>query len=74
MQSDHGGPINDQIMLLIETSGLDPVNTLLIKELMYEMQAAGKTVIMSTHMMQHCLRTLNLPLEFRDYLISRSSW
>jgi ABC-2 type transport system ATP-binding protein len=32
-------------------SGLDPVNTLLIKELMYELKDAGKTVIMSTHMM-----------------------
>ncbi len=32
-------------------SGLDPVNTLLIKELMYEMKEKGTTVIMSTHMM-----------------------
>lgn len=32
-------------------SGLDPVNTLLIKELMYEIKEQGKTVIMSTHMM-----------------------
>lgn len=45
--------MHDPDLMIIDEpfSGLDPVNTLLIKELMYEMQAAGKTVIMSTHMM-----------------------
>ncbi|MEW5987505.1 MAG: ATP-binding cassette domain-containing protein [Chloroflexota bacterium] len=33
-------------------SGLDPVNTLLVKELMYELKQQGKTVIMSTHAMR----------------------
>jgi ABC-2 type transport system ATP-binding protein len=32
-------------------SGLDPVNTLLVKEMMYEIKDRGQTVIMSTHMM-----------------------
>lgn len=32
-------------------AGLDPVNTRLIKEMIYEIKAQGKTVIMSTHMM-----------------------
>ena len=45
--------MHDPDLMIIDEpfSGLDPVNTLLIKELMYDMQAAGKTVIMSTHMM-----------------------
>jgi ABC-2 type transport system ATP-binding protein len=32
-------------------SGLDPVNTLMIKELLYDLKEQGKTIIMSTHMM-----------------------
>ncbi len=32
-------------------SGLDPVNTRLVKEVIQELQEAGKTVIMSTHQM-----------------------
>ena len=32
-------------------SGLDPVNTQLVKDLMIELRAEGKTIIMSTHMM-----------------------
>lgn len=32
-------------------SGLDPVNTQLVKELMYELREQGATIIMSTHMM-----------------------
>ena len=41
----------DLIVIDEPFSGLDPVNTLLIKDLMYEMKESGKTVIMSTHMM-----------------------
>ena len=33
-------------------SGLDPVNTQLVKELMMELRLQGTTIIMSTHMMQ----------------------
>ena len=33
-------------------SGLDPVNTQLVKELMLELRTAGTTIIMSTHMMR----------------------
>jgi ABC-2 type transport system ATP-binding protein len=43
---------NPDLVIIDEPfSGLDPVNTLLIKELMYEIKDQGKTVIMSTHMM-----------------------
>jgi ABC-2 type transport system ATP-binding protein len=45
--------LHDPDLVIIDEpfSGLDPVNTLLIKELMYELKDQGKTVIMSTHMM-----------------------
>lgn len=45
--------LHDPELIIIDEpfSGLDPVNTLLIKELIFEMKAQGKTVIMSTHMM-----------------------
>jgi ABC-2 type transport system ATP-binding protein len=45
--------LHDPDLVIIDEpfSGLDPVNTLLIKELMYELKDRGKTVIMSTHMM-----------------------
>lgn len=45
--------LHDPDLIIIDEpfSGLDPVNTLLIKELIFEMQKKGKTVIMSTHMM-----------------------
>jgi len=45
--------LHDPDLVIIDEpfSGLDPVNTLLIKEIIYEIKAAGKTIIMSTHMM-----------------------
>jgi ABC-2 type transport system ATP-binding protein len=45
--------LHDPDLVIIDEpfSGLDPVNTRLIKEMIYEMKAQGKTVIMSTHMM-----------------------
>lgn len=45
--------LHDPDLVIVDEpfSGLDPVNTLLIKELIYEMKTQGKTVIMSTHMM-----------------------
>jgi len=45
--------MHDPDLVIIDEpfSGLDPINTLLIKELMYEIKEQGKTVIMSTHMM-----------------------
>jgi ABC-2 type transport system ATP-binding protein len=45
--------LHDPDLVIIDEpfTGLDPVNTLLIKEMMYEIKARGKTVIMSTHMM-----------------------
>ncbi len=43
---------NPDLVIIDEPfSGLDPVNTLLIKEMMYEIRDKGQTVIMSTHMM-----------------------
>ncbi len=45
--------LHDPDLVIVDEpfSGLDPVNTKLIKEMIYEMKAQGKTVIMSTHMM-----------------------
>jgi len=45
--------LHDPDLLIIDEpfSGLDPVNTLLIKDIIYEHKAQGKTIIMSTHMM-----------------------
>jgi ABC-2 type transport system ATP-binding protein len=45
--------LHDPDLVIIDEpfSGLDPVNTQLIKEMIYEMKAEGKTIIMSTHMM-----------------------
>ena len=45
--------LHDPDLIIIDEpfSGLDPVNTLLVKEMLYEMKAQGKTIIMSTHMM-----------------------
>ena len=41
-------------MLILDEpfSGLDPVNTQLVKDLMLELREAGSTIIMSTHMMR----------------------
>jgi ABC-2 type transport system ATP-binding protein len=43
----------DPVLIIIDEpfSGLDPINTLLIKEMLLEMKQQGKTIIMSTHMM-----------------------
>jgi ABC-2 type transport system ATP-binding protein len=45
--------LHDPDLIIIDEpfSGLDPVNTLLIKDIIYEMKAQSKTIIMSTHMM-----------------------
>ncbi len=43
---------NPELLLVDEPfSGLDPVNTQLVNDLMLELRAAGTTIIMSTHMM-----------------------
>jgi ABC-2 type transport system ATP-binding protein len=43
---------NPELIIIDEPfSGLDPVNTLMIKELLYDLKEQGKTIIMSTHMM-----------------------
>ena len=42
-----------ELLILDEPfSGLDPVNTQLVKDLMLDLRAAGSTIIMSTHMMR----------------------
>ena len=42
-----------ELLILDEPfSGLDPVNTQLVKDLLLELRAAGSTIIMSTHMMR----------------------
>ena len=45
--------LHDPDLVIIDEpfSGLEHVNTLLIKELIYEIREQGKTIIMSTHMM-----------------------
>jgi ABC-2 type transport system ATP-binding protein len=45
--------LHDPEVIIVDEpfSGLDPVNTLLIKEMLLEMKQQGKTIIMSTHMM-----------------------
>ena len=45
--------LHDPDLVIIDEpfAGLDPINTLLIKEMIYEMKTQGKTIIMSTHMM-----------------------
>ena len=45
--------VHDPDLLVIDEpfSGLDPVNTRLVKEIIEEQSAAGRTVIMSTHQM-----------------------
>ncbi len=45
--------LHDPDLIVIDEpfSGLDPVNTRLIKEIIEEMRRAGKTIIMSTHQM-----------------------
>jgi ABC-2 type transport system ATP-binding protein len=45
--------LHDPDLVIVDEpfSGLDPVNTRLIKEMIYEVKARGRTVIMSTHMM-----------------------
>ena len=45
--------LHDPDLVVIDEpfSGLDPVNTRLVKQIMEEMQAAGKSIIMSTHQM-----------------------
>jgi len=46
-----------ELVLLDEPfSGLDPVNTESLKDIMLQMRKAGKTVIFSTHMMDHAER------------------
>lgn len=42
----------DLIIIDEPFSGLDPVNTQIIKQLLFRMQARGATIIMSTHQMQ----------------------
>ena len=47
----------DLIVIDEPFSGLDPVNTRLIEEIIHEQQAAGKTIVMSTHQM-HQVETM----------------
>jgi len=46
-----------ELVLLDEPfSGLDPINTEILKDIMMELRAAGRTIIFSTHMMEHAER------------------
>ncbi len=46
----------DLIILDEPMSGLDPVNVVLVRELLQELKAAGKTLLLSTHMMDEAER------------------
>jgi ABC-2 type transport system ATP-binding protein len=46
----------DLILLDEPFSGLDPINTEVLKDIMLELKAEGRTVIFSTHMMDHAER------------------
>jgi ABC-2 type transport system ATP-binding protein len=47
--------MHDPELLILDEpfSGLDPVNTEVVRDLILEMKRAGKTVIFSTHVMEH---------------------
>jgi ABC-2 type transport system ATP-binding protein len=48
---------NPELVILDEPfSGLDPVNTKLIKDMILELKSGGKTIILSTHMMDQVER------------------
>jgi ABC-2 type transport system ATP-binding protein len=53
-----GTLLHDPDIILMDEpfSGLDPVNTESLKDIMMEMRGRGKTVIFSTHMMDHAER------------------
>ncbi len=53
-----GTLLHDPDVILMDEpfSGLDPVNTESLKDIMMEMRGRGKTVIFSTHMMDHAER------------------
>ncbi|HEY7862888.1 MAG TPA: DUF4162 domain-containing protein, partial [Thermoanaerobaculia bacterium] len=40
-------------------SGLDPVNVVLVREMLRELRAAGKTILLSTHMMGEAERLVD---------------
>ena len=46
--------LHDPDLLILDEpfSGLDPVNVELLKEIVLELKAAGKTIIFSTHQME----------------------
>jgi len=50
--------VHDPELVILDEpfSGLDPVNTKLIKDIILEMKAKGKTVILSTHLMEQAER------------------
>jgi len=53
-----GALIHDPELVLLDEpfSGLDPLNTELLKEIMIELRNEGRSVIFSTHMMDHAER------------------
>jgi ABC-2 type transport system ATP-binding protein len=49
----------DLIILDEPMSGLDPVNVVLVREMLRELRAAGKTILLSTHMMGEAERLVD---------------
>ncbi|MFC1736769.1 ABC transporter ATP-binding protein [Candidatus Hydrogenedentota bacterium] len=60
--------INDPDLLILDEpfSGLDPVNLDLLKSVMLEMRDDGKTVLFSTHMMDHAERLCDFIMLIND--------
>ena len=56
--------VHDPDLLILDEpfSGLDPINLELIKNILLDMRAAGKTILYSTHMMEHAERLCDLLL------------
>ena len=56
-----GALLHDPDLILLDEpmSGLDPVNVILVRDLLTELKGEGKTVLLSTHMMAEAERTVD---------------
>ena len=56
-----GALLHEPELLILDepTSGLDPVNVVLVREILQELRAAGRTILLSTHMMAEAERLVD---------------
>jgi ABC-2 type transport system ATP-binding protein len=56
-----GALLHDPELVILDEpmSGLDPVNVVLVREILLELKAAGKTLLLSTHMMGEAEKTVD---------------